>query len=206
MTIIIYYCTIIAIFSRYFGNSLPITKQILIGRKCLMTQVENIDLPRSFIVVNNLQSGSNIGSICRNALAFNAQEIVTVGRKGFPSMHHADKGSRFKMKFTHFLTTKEASVYLKEVNNCTVFGVEITSDSIPVTKYPFSKSSAFVFGNEGGGLSKSQREICDQFIYIPQYSSGMASINVACASAIIMHSFAIWAKFPESEIVGEKFV
>lgn len=164
------------------------------------------DQPKFFIVVNNLQSGSNIGSICRNALAFNAHEVITVGRKGLPSMHHADKGSRFKVKFTHFPTTKEASVYLKETHNCTVFGVEITADSTPVTKQPFRRSSAFVFGNEGGGLSKGQREICDQYIYIPQYSTGMASINVACASAIIMHNFAVWAMFSESEIVGEKFL
>ena len=38
---------------------------------------------RSYILLSNLQSGSNIGSICRNALAFGVSEVVVVGRKDF---------------------------------------------------------------------------------------------------------------------------
>lgn len=54
-----------------------------------------------------------------------------------------------------------------------------------INSNPFKDSTAFIFGNEGGGLSDRQKSICDGFVYIPQYaSSGMASINVACASAI----------------------
>lgn len=64
----------------------------------------------------------------------------------------------------------------------------------------------------GGGLSAKQREICDGFVFIPQYSNnsggtgGMASINVACASAIVLYSYALWGNFKESLIIGEKFV
>lgn len=42
---------------------------------------------------------------------------------------------------------------------------------------------------------------------LPQYASGgMASINVACASAIILQTFAHWANYPETQRVGEKFI
>lgn len=59
----------------------------------------------------------------------------------------------------------------------------------------------------GGGLSERQRNVCDTFTYIPQYASGgMASINVACASAVVLQTFAVWANFGETQRIGEKFV
>ena len=159
------------------------------------------------VVISNLQSGSNIGSICRNALAFNAHEVVIVGRKGIPRMRGTDRGARGILSFSQHSTIQEAAAYVKSVYNCTIYGVEITESSIPVTALPFCKSSAFIFGNEGGGLSQRQREACDYMIHIPQYAPrGMASINVACASAIIMQWFAVWAEFSPAQIKGEKFI
>lgn len=59
----------------------------------------------------------------------------------------------------------------------------------------------------GGGLSERQRAVCDKFTYIPQYArGGMASINVACASAVVLQTFAIWANYRETQRLGEKFV
>lgn len=47
---------------------------------------------------------------------------------------------------------------------------------------------------------------CSQLVYIPQYSSGTASLNVASAAAIVLHQFACWAKFPPAEIKGQKYI
>ena len=63
-----------------------------------------------------------------------------------------------------------------------------------------------MFGNEGGGLSERQREACDIFVHIPQFASGMASINVACASSIILFSFAKWAAYAETAKSEGKFL
>lgn len=165
-------------------------------------------LPRSFIIISNLQSGSNIGSICRNALAFNVHEVIIVGRRDFRSkMRQADRGAKERQKFTHFNSIAEARTYLKGEKNATIIGIEIMDSAMSLTVQPFSHSTAFMFGNEGGGLSERQREACDQFVYIPQYAAGgMASINVACASAVVLQSFAVWAKFEETQRCGEKFV
>ena len=165
-------------------------------------------LPRSYIIISNLQSGSNIGSICRNALAFNVHEVIIVGRRDFRSkMRQADRGAKERQKFTHFNSIAEARTYLKQENNATIVGIEIMDSAVSLTAQPFSHSTAFMFGNEGGGLSDRQREACDIFVYIPQYAAGgMASINVACASAVVLQSFAVWAKFEETQRCGEKFV
>lgn len=60
------------------------------------------------------------------------------------------------------------------------------------------------------GLSQQQREICDKFVYIPQTrgGGGSASLNVACAAAIVLQAFCMWAGFPTAEMdaEAEKFV
>jgi hypothetical protein len=48
--------------------------------------------------------------------------------------------------------------------------------------------------------------VCDAFVYIPQYGAGTASLNVTVAASIILHNFAVWARFPEAGRAGEKFV
>lgn len=48
-------------------------------------------------------------------------------------------------------------------------------------------------------MSEKQITACDEFVYIPQYGKGTASLNVTVAGSIIMHHFALWANFKETE-------
>mmetsp|Transcript_24297 Transcript_24297/g.34826 ORF Transcript_24297/g.34826 Transcript_24297/m.34826 type:complete len:240 (-) Transcript_24297:234-953(-) len=178
--------------------------------------------PACYVILSNIQSGSNIGSICRNCLAFNVSAVVVIGRKDFrQKMRMADRGAKTRLKFLHFLTYEEAIADLKDNSpgGCHFIGVEITESSSPISNTYFDslfKSTsnlstpsnvAFLFGNEGGGLSIKQRVVCEHLVHIPQFSTGgMASINVACASAIVLYTFATWARYKEGTIQGEKFV
>uniref|UniRef100_J3MKP9 tRNA/rRNA methyltransferase SpoU type domain-containing protein n=1 Tax=Oryza brachyantha TaxID=4533 RepID=J3MKP9_ORYBR len=65
----------------------------------------------------------------------------------------------------------------------------ITHDVLPVTAHPFRRSTAFLFGNEGTGLSENECAMCDFFVYIPQYGGGTASLNVTVAASIVLHHF-----------------
>lgn len=38
-------------------------------------------------------------------------------------------------------------------------------------------------------MSEAQKAICDQFVYIPQYGNGTASLNVNVATALVLHNF-----------------
>lgn len=75
----------------------------------------------------------------------------------------------------------------------------------PVHAAEWPGSVAFMLGNEGQGLSNRQIRLCDSFVYIPQYGTGTASLNVAVAASITLHHFSIWAGFPESKRQGQKF-
>ena len=170
-----------------------------------------------YILLSNLQSGSNIGRIVRSASIFGVNEVVIVGQRKFRLA--ADHGSRFDVPFRHFYSFDEAKAYLVAERRCDVVGVEIEESASPLARYdrstgvatfPFTGSTAFVFGNEGRGLSPKQRQLCDKFVFIPQIRGGdagrgAASLNVACAAAIVLHAFSLWAGFPEAARAGEKF-
>ena len=127
--------------------------------------------PKALLLLSNLQSGANIGSICRNALAFNVSEVVIVGRKDV-KMRQADRGARQRLKLTHFVTMAEAATYLQSAHNCTFIGIEICEQAVSLMSYEFESETnyCFIFGNEGGGLSPKQRALCNLFLYIPQYA------------------------------------
>ena len=125
---------------------------------------------RSYILLSNLQSGSNIGSICRNALAFGVSEVIVIGRKDFKVVmsiiptrsHHiiisysmvnistfqskmrgSDRGAKLRQKFSQFPSTSEALDHLKtlEPHGLQILGVEITKDSRSVANYQYKGQS-----------------------------------------------------------------
>ncbi|KAG0474209.1 hypothetical protein HPP92_016066 [Vanilla planifolia] len=158
----------------------------------------------SLLVIHNVAKRHNIGTMARSATAFGVSEIVLVGRRDFNAF--GSHGSTAHLRFRHFHSLAQAHLYLKEERNCDICGVEIVDGALPVTQQPFSKSTAFLLGNEGTGLSAKECEICDFFVYIPQYGCGTASLNVTVAASIVLHHFGAWAGFVERSREGNKFL
>ncbi|XP_051152888.1 uncharacterized protein LOC127266617 [Andrographis paniculata] len=157
----------------------------------------------SFVVVHNIAKRHNVGTLARSATAFGVAELILVGRRDFNAF--GSHGSTSHLRFRHFHSLSLARSFLKE-RDCDICGVEITDDAVAVNKHPFTKSTAFLLGNEGTGLSAKECEICDFFVYIPQYGGGTASLNVTVAASIVLHHYAVWAGFPERTREGSKFV
>lgn len=157
----------------------------------------------SFVVVHNVAKRHNVGTLARSATAFGVSELVLVGRRDFNAF--GSHGSTSHLRFRHFHSLSEARLYLKNERDCDICGVEITDGAVAVNHHPFRKSTAFLLGNEGTGLSAKELEICDFFVYIPQYGCGTASLNVTVAASIVLHHFGVWAGFPERIRDGNKF-
>ncbi|XP_020114452.1 uncharacterized protein LOC109728449 [Ananas comosus] len=158
----------------------------------------------SVVVVHNVAKRHNVGTLARSAAAFGVSEVVVVGRRDFNSF--GSHGSTAHLRFRHLSSLPLARRYLKEERDYDICGVEIVDGAMPVTDHPFRKSTAFLLGNEGTGLSERECEICDFFVYIPQYGGGTASLNVTVAASIVLHHFGVWAGFPERVREGNKFV
>eukprot|EP00746_Dinoflagellata_sp_MGD_P046744 gnl/MRDRNA2_/MRDRNA2_21501_c0_seq2.p2 gnl/MRDRNA2_/MRDRNA2_21501_c0~~gnl/MRDRNA2_/MRDRNA2_21501_c0_seq2.p2 ORF type:complete len:144 (+),score=21.90 gnl/MRDRNA2_/MRDRNA2_21501_c0_seq2:585-1016(+) len=71
--------------------------------------------------------------------------------------------------------------------------------------WPFRRSTAFMLGNEGTGLSPKQLAACDFLTHIPQYTSHIASLNVAVAGSIVLQHFALFAQFGVARRESQKF-
>ncbi|MCL7050927.1 hypothetical protein MKW94_015805 [Papaver nudicaule] len=164
----------------------------------------NRDGIESFVLVHNIAKRHNIGTMARSATAFGVSEFILVGRRDFNAF--GSHGSTSHVKFRHFFSLAEARTYLKVEKDCDICGVEIADGASPVNQHPFRKNTAFLLGNEGTGLSAKECEICDFFVYIPQYGCGTASLNVTVAASIVLHHFGVWAGFSERTRVGNKFV
>jgi len=185
--------------------------------------------PCAYVIVSNLQSGNNIGNIIRSASIFGCDECLVVGQKRYRLT--GDHGARFDLPRRHFYSHLDAKNYLRQKQSSDdddkqvrVYGVEIMANARPIMRYdpetgvarfPFDrkwKGAAFIFGNEGQGLSEKQREVCDEFLFIPQTrggsrrGKGSASMNVACAAAVVLQAYCTWAGFSDALIQGEKFL
>ncbi|KZV52238.1 hypothetical protein F511_41264 [Dorcoceras hygrometricum] len=157
----------------------------------------------SYVVVHNIAKRHNVGTLARSATAFGVEEMILVGRRDFNAF--GSHGSTSHVRFRNFPSLSLARSFLKE-RDCDICGVEITDGARAVNDHPFRKSTAFLLGNEGTGLSDKECEICDFFIYIPQYGGGTASLNVTVAASIVLHHFGVWAGFSERAREGSKFI
>ncbi|XP_059632612.1 uncharacterized protein LOC132275210 [Cornus florida] len=165
--------------------------------------MENKSGIESYVVVHNIAKRHNVGTLARSATAFGVSELIVVGRRDFNAF--GSHGSTSHLRFRHFHSLSDARHFLKE-KDCDICGVEITDNAVAINHHPFKKSTAFLLGNEGTGLSTKECEICDFFVYIPQYGCGTASLNVTVAASIVLHHFGVWAGFSERIRDGNKFV
>lgn len=157
-----------------------------------------------YLIVSNVAKRNNLGQLVRSASAFDVCEILCVGRKKDVNFFGAH-GSNAHVKFRFFATLADCVAFLKE-RGVTICGIEIDERARAVQTHPFHGPTAFLPGNEGDGLHAREMAICDEFVYIPHYGAGTASLNVTVASSIIFHHFATWAGYAERERAGHKFV
>ena len=148
------------------------------------------------VLIFNIQSKHNVKSIINTSLSFNCDKILIIGKdkKVLQQFYSNEKNQLIiNEKFLIFNDLEELKEYIKK-NNIFVCGIEIGKDCIPIQKEPFKGDTLFVLGNEGMGLNQRQKELCDQYVFIEQYSNKTGSLNVSIAASIIFYHFFNWAK------------
>lgn len=141
-----------------------------------------------YLVIANVSKRNNVKFLINAAIAYNFK-IILVGWLSFNEpVDGLDEGSMIK-----FETLIELTAFLAE-RNIPLVGIEIIDGAKSVLDDPFTSSIAVMPGNEGTGLSKTQKAACSGFIYIPQYGDGTASLNVYIATTIILHKFHLWSE------------
>lgn len=144
---------------------------------------------RIVLVLDNIRSGLNVGSIFRTADAFAIEKILLCGITPRPPHREILKtalGATESVAWDSFSDAAEAVRHLQDLG-FRIFPIEQTDQSrfLHEVNWKEVRLVAFVFGNEVEGVSDSVIRMLDESIEIPQYGT-KHSLNVAVAAGIVL--------------------
>ena len=162
------------------------------------------------LVLDNVRSAFNVGSIFRTADACGCLEIITTGITPHPGGNGAEKlsksalGAERILPTRHFSTTQQALDYLRsERPRVMLVGMETTERSkiytelqypgsgVKVTNDNLEESSslpgvALFLGNEVSGVDTDIMPLLDEVVEIPMFGQ-KNSLNVAACAPVVMY-------------------
>jgi 23S rRNA (guanosine2251-2'-O)-methyltransferase len=159
-----------------------------LGRKSV-TEFRASEKSPLIVVLDNVRSMHNVGSVFRTADAFLIEAIWLCGYTPQPphrDIHKTALGATETVAWQHFPSAVEAMGQLK-ANGYEPWAVEQVKGSILLQQLERKAGEpiALVFGNEVEGVQPSVLELCAGSIEIPQL--GMKhSLNVSVAAGIVL--------------------
>ena len=144
------------------------------------------ELGKRVVLLDDVQDPGNVGTIIRNAVAFDIDTIVLSKKCVSPYNEKVLRSTGGMIYNINIIIDDLQSVIsnLKK-NNIKVYGTSLKS-SISLESVPKSDMYAIVFGNEGNGISNSILELCDKNIKIDM-NNKCESLNVGVSSGIVLY-------------------
>lgn len=139
------------------------------------------------IVLDNIRSLLNVGSVFRTSDAFKVSKVFLCGVTATPPHKEMEKtalGATESMDWEYSEQTITALKQLKQ-DGYTIYAVEQTTDALQLHKTEIFTKSVFVFGNEVKGVSTEALELCDHAVEIPQFGT-KHSLNISVSAGIVM--------------------
>jgi len=147
----------------------------------------DLDKTRSnlHVAIENWQNDFNIGTIIRNANAFNVAMVHIIGRR-----HFNRRGAMVTdayMNIVYHATVDEFVEFMKN-DERVIVAIDIVDGAIPLPDAKLLSKSVLVFGSEGPGLSDQMLKSAEKIVMIKQFGS-TRSVNVGVASGIAMYAW-----------------
>ncbi len=144
------------------------------------------------VVLDNVRSMYNVGSVFRTADAFRIEQIFLCGITStppHPEIHKTALGAEMSVDWQSYADTVQAVKDLKE-QGYYVYSIEQVEGSVklPDLELDKGKKYAVVLGNEVKGVNQQVVDISDGCIEIPQYGT-KHSLNVSVTAGIVMWTF-----------------
>ena len=149
------------------------------------------------IVLDNVRSLNNIGSVFRTADAFLIEKIYLCGITASPphkDIHKTALGATENVLWEYVNSTADI-VQKLQTEGVSVWPIEQTEDStsLDIFQPEPNKSYAFVLGNEVRGVSQEVIDICNKALEIPQFGT-KHSLNISVATGLVIWDFFIKTK------------
>ena len=144
------------------------------------------------VVLDNIRSAMNVGSIFRSADAFALEKILLSGITPHPPHKEISKtaiGATESVDWEYFQNINQELLRLKE-EGYRIIAVEQTNDAIPLEKIGAKSEERIVLilGNEVNGVSEELIEISDQCVEVSQFGT-KHSLNVSVCAGIVFWAF-----------------
>ncbi|PKP32602.1 MAG: RNA methyltransferase [Bacteroidetes bacterium HGW-Bacteroidetes-16] len=141
------------------------------------------------VVLDNIRSQSNIGSVFRTSDAFAVKQIVLCGITANPpqrEIHKTALGATDSVDWEYKSTTIEAVTNLRD-RGYKIISIEQTEHAIPLPLFEIEKNKkyALVFGNEINGVEDAVIQQSDFCIEIPQWGT-KHSLNISVSVGIVL--------------------
>jgi tRNA G18 (ribose-2'-O)-methylase SpoU len=152
-------------------------------------EFKNADKIPLVLVLDNIRSANNVGSIFRTADSFGIEKIFLIGFTPIPPHRDIQKtalGATESMEWAHFDKIEDCLSLLREYD-FEIYSIEQTDESIKLNSFhpkPGIKY-AFILGNEVEGVALNAIELSDACIEIPQFGT-KHSLNVSVCAGIIV--------------------
>ena len=167
-----------------------------------MRKLKNIELKRKSvdefrrsekspfaIVLDNVRSFNNVGSVFRTADAFLIECIYLCGITGRPPHREIQKtalGATESVTWKYFEKTSEAVNELRS-RGYVIVGIEQAAGSVSLSDFKLKKDKkyALIFGHEVNGVHQDIINECDFVIEIPQFGT-KHSFNIGVSAGIVL--------------------
>ncbi len=141
------------------------------------------------VILDNIRSLNNIGSVFRTSDAFLIDSIYLCGITATPpnkDIHKTALGATDSVDWEYFKTTEEAVEKAKR-SGCKVLSIEQVEGSISLENFTPENNQAYaiIFGHEVKGVQQSIIDISDACIEIPQYGT-KHSLNISVSAGVVL--------------------
>lgn len=146
-----------------------------------------------YLILQNIRSLFNIGSIFRSADAFKISKIYLCGYSGYPQNKQMLKiaktalGAEKTVPWEHHWQTASLIKKLKK-QRVQIVALELTKKAVPLKKFQPQFPLALILGNEVLGITRPILKLADKHLFIPMHGQ-KESLNVAIAASLAMYDF-----------------
>jgi len=151
------------------------------------------------VVLDNIRSQNNTGSVFRTSDAFRVGKICLCGITAVPphrEIHKTALGAENTVEWEYYNSAVDAIVGLKN-SGFIILVVEQTTSSIPIQNFKPAEDQkiALVFGNEITGVNEEILEFADTCLEIPQFGT-KHSLNVSVVVGVTLWEICKKIKLP----------
>jgi 23S rRNA (guanosine2251-2'-O)-methyltransferase len=155
-------------------------------------EYKKLTKPGLLVLLDNVRSLHNVGSVFRTCDAFTVQKLYLCGYTGTPpnkEIHKTALGATESVDWKHENDIKSLILTLKS-QKVAVFAVEQAKNAVFLENFQIDPAQkyALVFGNEVSGVEQEVVDLCDGCIEISQGGT-KHSLNIAVSAGVVLWEF-----------------